>query len=114
MNRQVRVYKQDLRRRYQHRDGFQILQRVVLRAFVEDRVDADGARIAQKQGVAVWPRLNNELRTDAAIGAATVVDDDRLPPHLREAPSSNLRAARALIAAFNGIWKNSRLLAERY
>jgi hypothetical protein len=64
-------------------DLFEILERVVVDLVVEARVDDVSGRRHQ-DGVAVRLRPRGVAGADAAAGAATVLDDDRLPERLRQ------------------------------
>ena len=56
----------------------------VVRDLADQGIDDEASRPDRKQRIAIGRRLSDEVGADVAAGARTVLDDERLPPGLRE------------------------------
>ena len=78
VRRQRRVHVQPERRRHHFGHGHEITVDVEREVRHKCRIDAEVAAGAEEECVAVARRLGDHLHAHDAIGARTIVDDDRL------------------------------------
>src|SRR5262245_34967475 len=74
-HRQCWMHHQEIRRQCEHRDGLEILDRIVIEILVDAR-DERMTRGGKEQRVAVGFRLRNDTGAQRAAGARTRVDEN--------------------------------------
>src|SRR5258706_1926302 len=91
MSRRGRMHHEHQRRRGDHGDEAEVLQRVVRQLGVEVCVDRVGGDVLQPQRVAVGRGPDDEIAGDGGARAGLVVDDHRLAELLRERDGDGAR-----------------------